>query len=467
MQPPESKRTGPLPGLLPDPYRVKPGDTLWDIARRCGKTVHELQRWNGLRDPRKLQVGQVLYLSETSAFGLSVLFLDALRHPIANLPYRLEFDGRILVGKTGPDGQIPTQVTRSAQSLVDLWVRDAHSQWQKLVSTVSGYGHKLITLVSGAIVVPTTLEPFSGEVRPVPSKKHDIAATATAQAQPPRKPSGAPSKNNPAVTTKTVKGPNGMPTIVIGVDLPQTLMDYFKQFKGGEITAKDWNDTAGRLECEQEVLQAIAKVESGGSAFWRLMDGQGGHVPAILYERQHFSRLTGGKYDNTHPDISWPVGYRKRERLGQDDPKMHDGRVDEDDVLGNYVTSYQRLINAYRLDPVAALKSCSWGKFQILGVNHRLCGERELDEFINKMCTSEVEQLGLLAGFIMNNPPAWKDPKNKALGREISLWDAVKTKNWRMIAFYYNGKKYETYQYHLKLERAYEAYKKANSAKQA
>lgn len=468
MQTSEGKGTSLASGRLPDPYRVRPGDTLSSIARRTGVSIATLQRWNGLRDPHKIRVGQVLYLSEASAFGVSFVFLDALRHPIANLPYRLEVDGRTVVGKTGPQGQIPTQVTQAAQSKVELWIQDAHSQWQKLVSTVSGYGHKLITLVSGAIVVPTTLEAVSGQATQALSKQREITATATTQAKPPVKPSGAPSKNNPAVTTKTGKGPQGMPTIVIGVDLPQTLMDHFKHFKGGDITAKDWEGVADLLECEPEVLQAIAKVESGGrSAFWRLMDGQGGHVPALLYERHYFSRLTGGRYDQDHPDISWPTGYRLRKQLGKEDKKMHDGRVDDDDIYASYATSYLRLLNAYRLDPDAALQSCSWGKFQIMGANHGLCGEPSLKKFVNKMCTSEVAQLGLLAGFIQNKPAAWKDPKNKALGREISLWDAVKAKNWRVIAFYYNGRAYETNQYHLKLERAYEAYKKANEAKKA
>ena len=158
MQTSEGKGTSLASGRLPDPYRVRPGDTLSSIARRTGVSIATLQRWNGLRDPHKIRVGQVLYLSEASAFGVSFVFLDALRHPIANLPYRLEVDGRTVVGKTGPQGQIPTQVTQAAQSKVELWIQDAHSQWQKLVSTVSGYGHKLITLVSGAIVVPTTLE---------------------------------------------------------------------------------------------------------------------------------------------------------------------------------------------------------------------------------------------------------------------------------------------------------------------
>jgi LysM repeat protein len=460
MQAVEGKRTRLASTKPADPHRVRSGETLTSIARRSGVSVSDLQRWNGIRDANKIQVGQVLYLSEASAFGVSVAFLDALRHPIANLPYRMEVDGRTLVGKTGVNGQIPTQVTKAARSQVDLWIQDAQSQWQKLVSTASGYGHKLITLVSGAIVVPTSLEPISGEATQAISKKREVTATVDTQAKPPVQPSGTPSKNNPAVTTKVGKGPKGMPTIIIGVDLPSGLTDHFDSFKGGDITAADWEAVAHGLECEQEVLQAIAEVESGGrNAFWRLMDGKGGHVPVILYERHYFSRLTGGQYDKDHPDISWPVGYRTRKRLGNQDKKMHDGKVDDDDIYSSYATSYLRLVNAYRLDPDAALKSCSWGKFQIMGANHGLCGEQHLKVFTNKMCNSELAQLTLLCEFIRNKPKVWKDARNKALGKELSLWESVKTKNWQALALNYNGPDYKTYGYDTKLQAAYERHR--------
>lgn len=426
----------------------------------------DLQRWNGIRDANKIQVGQTLYLSERSAFGVSVAFLDALRHPIANLPHKLEVDGRTVMGKTSANGQAPTQITQSARSQVNVWVQDAQRQWQRLTSTASGYGHKLITLVSGSIVVPTTLHEVSAQASKAPQKPRETTATANTQAKAPVKPTGAPSRNNPAVTAKHVNGAQGLPTIVIGVDLPKGLTDHFDHFEGRDITEKDWAEVARTLECEAEVLMAIAKVESGGSsAFWRLMDGQGGHVPAILYERHHFSRLSAHAHDKDHPDISWPVGYRTRKQLGKEDKKMHDGKVDEDDIYAGYATSYLRLVNAYRLDPDAALKSCSWGKFQIMGANHELCGEPNLRRFVNKMCTSEAAQISLLAGFIRSKPQAWKNPKNRKLGKEISLWDAVKAKDWRGIAFNYNGPAYETYQYHIKLENAYAQYKRPHETK--
>lgn len=447
---------------IQDPYQVQAHDTLSAIARRAGLSVSTLQRLNGIANPNRLEVGRVLYLSEASAFGVSVAFLDALRHPVANLAYRLKFDGRTVAGKTATNGTVSRQVTKNAKSSVEVWVQDALGAWQRAHSTVSGYGHKLITLVSDAIVVKAQIEPHPMGAPLVPAKPKPATATATTQAAPPVKPQGAASKNNPAVKTKKSKGPQGQPIIKIGVELPDELLSYFHQFTGGEITKQQWHDAAENLKCEPEVLMAIAKVESGGrSAFWRLNQGDGAHIPAILYERHYFSHLTGGKYDQDHPDISWPVGYRKKSLLGSSDQKMHDHKVEATDVYSDYATSYLRLVNAYRLDAEAALKSCSWGKFQIMGANFELCGVDTIKVFVGTICKSELGQIQLLSGFIQRKPQAWKNPKNKKLGKEISLWDAVKIKDWKAIAFNYNGPGYATYSYDSQLHKAYESYKSA------
>lgn len=415
--------------------------------------------------------------------GVSVVFLDALRHPIANLPYRLDIGGQRVTGQTTARGQVPPQATHGAPSPVLVWVQDAQRRWQKLASTVAGAHHTLVTLVSDAIVLPATLRelprqaaiaghrpqaPEPTEHRPpTPSTSPKPPGPPASPASPAR-PKGRPSKNNPAVTSRQAQGPQGLPTIVIGVDVPEGLTDHFDHFQGGEIAESDWALVARGLACEPEVLKAIAKVESGGrSAFWRLAGGHGEQVPAILYERHYFSRQTAHVHDKAHPDVSWPVGYQTRSRLGKVDQAMHDGKVGEADVYASYATSYLRLLNAYRLDADAALRSCSWGKFQIMGANHGLCEEPDLRQFVDKMCTSEAAQIGLLAAFIRNKPRAWKDPKNKKLGKEISLWDAVKTKDWRAIAFNYNGPAYETHSYHTKLQSAYEQYKSVTQAKQA
>jgi len=42
------------------PYRVKPGDSLAEIAKKYHVTVDQLVRWNNIQDPSMLVVGQQL-----------------------------------------------------------------------------------------------------------------------------------------------------------------------------------------------------------------------------------------------------------------------------------------------------------------------------------------------------------------------------------------------------------------------
>lgn len=452
---------------IADPYRVKPGDTLGRIAARSGKSVQDLQRLNGIKDPNRLEVGRTLYLSETTSFGVSVSFLDALRQPIANLPFRLAFDGKLVEGKTTASGLIPKQVTQSAKTQVDVWVQNAQAEWQRVSSAASGYGHKLVTLVSDALVVKaqTELHPKDAPTRvdkPL-SKPEQATGKQAPQPKPPPAPTGKSSKNNPNVKQKPGKAAKGQSIVTIGVDIPKGLLDLFAKFESVGINEDEWTAIARALNCEVAVLKAFAEVESGGkSSFWRLNSGEGAHIPAILFERHYFSRLTKGAHDKEHPDVSWRVGYRKKANLGSKDSDMHDGRVDAEDVYSDFASSYLRLIKAFRLDPEAALRSCSWGKFQIMGDNFALCSAKDVDGFVTSVCTSETKQIALVAEFIRNKPRVWKNPRNKSLGKEISLLDAVKTKDWSAIAFNYNGPGYKTYSYDTKLKSAYEKHSKSS-----
>ena len=42
------------------PYRVQPGDSLASIAKRYNVTVEQLMKWNDIKDPNILTVGQQL-----------------------------------------------------------------------------------------------------------------------------------------------------------------------------------------------------------------------------------------------------------------------------------------------------------------------------------------------------------------------------------------------------------------------
>ena len=59
--------TIPGRGEMQATYTVRPGNTLWAIARRFGTTVQELVSLNGIADPNLIYPGQVLRLPDSSS----------------------------------------------------------------------------------------------------------------------------------------------------------------------------------------------------------------------------------------------------------------------------------------------------------------------------------------------------------------------------------------------------------------
>lgn len=53
-------------------YFVKPGDTLWKIAKRFRSTVDNIARINGIEDENKINVGQQLFIPKYVADKNSV-----------------------------------------------------------------------------------------------------------------------------------------------------------------------------------------------------------------------------------------------------------------------------------------------------------------------------------------------------------------------------------------------------------
>jgi hypothetical protein len=75
----------------------------------------------------------------------------------------------------------------------------------------------------------------------------------------------------------------------------------------------------------------------------------------------------------------------------------------------------------------------------------------------------ESEQVNLLAGFIQSKPAiSIKDKSGEMVGSKKSLHQAVRDKDWHMIAYNYNGPNYERDGYHTKLEAAYQQYRNAS-----
>jgi hypothetical protein len=167
---------------------------------------------------------------------------------------------------------------------------------------------------------------------------------------------------------------------------------------------------AEALGCEVAAVKAVIDVESRGGF---LDDNR----PKILFERHYFCRLTNGKHDPVAPDISSSTagGYKGGKQ------------------------EYDRLESAIKLDREAALKSASWGAFQIMGANYKAAGYADVESFCKAMCESEDNQLAAFVAFVKAN----------------RLDDELRRHDWAGFARGYNGPAYQKNRYDEKLAAAY------------
>jgi len=180
----------------------------------------------------------------------------------------------------------------------------------------------------------------------------------------------------------------------------------------------DFQNAAKEIGVEIAAIKAVVDVESQGSGF--LQDGR----PKILFEAHIFSSMTNHIYDVSHPNIS----SRKWNK------SLYKGGARE----------YDRLNEAILLNKIAALESASYGLFQIMGFNYKICGWNDVETFVNDMYKNEGEHLKAFAGFIKAN----------------KLEKHLQNKDWPKFAKGYNGPAYAQNKYDIKMREAYEKYVK-------
>lgn len=180
-----------------------------------------------------------------------------------------------------------------------------------------------------------------------------------------------------------------------------------------KIAASDVKALAERWGVEPAVVWAVRDVEAGSSGF---SEGR----PTILFEPHRFSRATQGRYDQSHPAISYRSWGAKPYPRAQ-------------------MTRYLQLLTAVGLDVDAGFASASYGAFQILGENYRECGETDSMAFALAEARGEDVQLRHFGKFV----------EAKGLER------ALRRKDWAVFARGYNGPAYAANKYDQKLAAAY------------
>lgn len=201
------------------------------------------------------------------------------------------------------------------------------------------------------------------------------------------------------------------------------------------LTAQDFREAAEALGCSVAQIRAVDEVESGGGWFIDVrasildIDGPGGfldgpHLPKILFEAHIFDRETKGRFRASHPNLSSAKWNRALYVGGQGE--------------------YERLHRAMQLDRTAALRSASWGRYQIMGFNHALAGFPTVEAFVEAMKRSERDHLLAFVAFIKASG------LTEAL-RQITAWHASAVP----FARGYNGPGYAANEYHIKIARAF------------
>lgn len=193
----------------------------------------------------------------------------------------------------------------------------------------------------------------------------------------------------------------------------QAFLDMCWTRDPNELTPQNYEWAAAVIGCEVEAIQAVAEQEAGIRGPW---DEFG--RPNILFERHKFAGHTKNVWNTTHPDISNPNwgGY------------------------GRYSAQYPKLFRAATLDESAALKSASWGAFQILGENHVAAGSDSVEAFVDAMLTDVKSHLRAFVSFV---------------SKDRRLVKALKDKDWTAFARIYNGPDYKKNQYDTKMAEIY------------
>lgn len=172
------------------------------------------------------------------------------------------------------------------------------------------------------------------------------------------------------------------------------------------LSEGDFSNAAGRLGVSVPVVKAVAEVESGRDGGF---DSLG--RPTVLFEPHKFSEFTEHRFDATHGGVSYKAWKTRPYPTGTAEQRNE--------------ANWAKIEYAAKLPGArdAAYRAASYGRFQIMGFNWKVCGYASLDDFLKAMRRSEGDHLTAFCGFVLNN----------------RLERHLKARDWTAFARGYNG----------------------------
>lgn len=253
-----------------------------------------------------------------------------------------------------------------------------------------------------------------------------LGATACIVAQPP-----VINRQGFAFDTEDYSGAGvdsfGRPYIIVeGDTIHAAYLPNARVVSTAPLTNEDYRRVADSLGVEPASIKAVASIEAGASrrGFYDLAK------PVINFDLnvyRNFAKRNGlnlTKYTKSHAVIF------NRPNISR---------------YGSYQQAQQaRLDAAMSIDSITAIFGTFWGMFQLGGFNWKRCGASSPADFVEKMSTSELQQLEMFASFIRNS----------------GLLPALQKKDWATFARGYNGPGYAARGYHTRMAEAYRKFKK-------
>lgn len=212
-----------------------------------------------------------------------------------------------------------------------------------------------------------------------------------------------------------------------GVEAMEAVADSITRYS--RLTEDDYRTVAERLGVEVAAIKAIVDIEAGHAHQGFASPGQ----PLINFDLTMFRRFAQkrginlSKFRNSHAVVFSAPNAR---RYGSRQNAQH-----------------ARLEAARHISNEAAIEGTFWGMFQIGGFNWEKCGAASLDDFVDRMSRSELDQLELFAEFVEN----------------CGMTRYLKNKDWAGFALRYNGPNYRKRGYHTRLAKSYAKHKKDSS----
>ncbi|SHL15160.1 Protein of unknown function [Chitinophaga jiangningensis] len=188
------------------------------------------------------------------------------------------------------------------------------------------------------------------------------------------------------------------------------------------ISENAFETAAAALGCEVAVIKAVARVESAGAGF----DNNGKlkilFEPHIFWQQLLAKNINPQRYATVYKDVLYPQY-----------------RTDH----GAYDVQWNKLNRARQIHEEAALKSASYGMFQIMGFNHAAAGYDTVADMVVSFNAGEQAQLEGFVRFICHQ----------------QLQVALQQKDFAAFAQKYNGAAYALNAYDKKMATYYLQFK--------